>query len=148
MLKKLKKKLVLAIFISQLTLGIFVPAFQNSSFSKYFQPALVKAADTTRFEVTKYLTAPGQQQSYLKNSNPIASFIIQIINFMVLTIGSLCFLSIVIGGFTLLVSNGYENLVNKGKEIIKFAVIGLVIILFAYLIVAFVQSLFYELPGK
>jgi len=97
------------------------------------------------FSVKKYLTATGQQQSYLNTGNPIASFIIQTVNFLVLTIGSLSFVTIVVGGFILMTSHGNENALTKGKDILKYAIIGLAIALMAYIITAFVQSLFYEI---
>ncbi len=114
-----------------------------------------KKFDSESFNVSKYLTSKegsnkegkGQQdQSYLKSTNPVASFIVQMINFLVLTIGSFSFLTIIIGGFTLLTSHGNENQVTKGKDILKYAVAGLVVALSAYFITTFVQSLFYELP--
>lgn len=105
-------------------------------------------ANTDTFSVGKYLKTDKQDQKYFKSGNPIASFIIQAINFLILTIGSVCFVAIVIGGFTLMTSHGNENQLTKGKDIITYAIIGLVITLTAYYIVAFVQSTFYELPSK
>ena len=99
----------------------------------------------TKFNVTKFLKAGGEdQQSYLNSGNPIASFIVKIVNFLVLTIGSVCFVALVIGGFVLLTSHGNENALTKGKDIIKNALIGLIVVLCSYFITAFVQSLFYE----
>ena len=106
------------------------------------------APATENFNVNSYLTASGQEQKYFKTGNPIGSFIIQIVNFLVLSIGSVCLIAIVAGGFVLLTSHGNENQLTKGKDIIKYAVIGLVIVLASYFITAFVQSLFYELPPK
>jgi len=100
------------------------------------------------FSVKKYLTVSGQNQTYLQSTNPIASFIIQAINFLVLTIGSFSFLALIIGGFMLMTSHGSENQRTKGKDVIKYALTGLVVVLMAYFITAFVQSLFYELPGQ
>ncbi len=150
----------------QLTLGLAIPIANATTDGSFAEPdpnsskntqgqqnttsPQQSTADPKSFSVTKYLSAPGQEQSYLakdKNS-AIASFIIQIINFLVFTIGSLSFVTLVIGGFTLMASNGNESLVNKGKEMIKYGITGLVIVLSAYLIVSFVQSLFYELPKK
>jgi hypothetical protein len=62
-----------------------------------------------------------------------------------LVIGSLAFLAIVIGGMMFLTSGGKEQQITKGKEIIKFAIIGLVIAFSAYFITSSVQSIFYEL---
>jgi hypothetical protein len=95
------------------------------------------------------LKAPGQKTSYLDvakngNGNAVAAFIIQIINFLTLSIGSLSLLLLIVGGVVLVSSAGNENQVTKGKDIIKWAIIGLVITLSSYYIVAFVQSLFFE----
>lgn len=98
------------------------------------------------FDVTN-LSDLNQEQSYFKSSNPIASFIVQTINFLARAIGSVAFLCMVVGGFILLVSHGNENLVSKGKDIIKYALLGLVIALSAYFITRFVQGLLYELPS-
>ncbi len=103
-------------------------------------------ASSASFNVSSYLTASGQKQSYLKTGNPVGSFIIEIINFLTLTIGSLSFVAIVIGGFFLMTSHGNENQLTKGKDIIKMALIGLAVALLSYVITAFVQSLFYEIP--
>ena len=167
MRKNLKKNIIAIILIAQITFGMLIPMVRADDDGVYAPPPITpsgstssspsaeslkqKAANapsTNKFEVTKYLTTEKQDQSYLKSTNPIGSFIIQAINFLVLTIGSLCFLSLVVGGFVMVISNGDENLVTKGKDIIKYAIIGLAIVLCSYLIIAFVQSLFYELPGK
>ncbi len=111
-------------------------------------PATPPPAATESFKVTDYLSATNQGKAYFNSKNPLASFIIQVVNFLVLTIGSVCFVALVIGGFVLLTSHGNENSVSKGKEILQYAIIGLVIVLTSYFITAFVQSLFYELPTK
>lgn len=106
------------------------------------------------FSIGKYLTVGEkkdakntegvQEQKYLQSKFPVASFILQVINFLTLSIGSLSFLTMVVGGFTLLISHGSENLTTKGKDMIKYAVIGLVVAFSAYFVTAFVQSIFYE----
>jgi hypothetical protein len=114
------------------------------------------AAETTTpssmssFNVKNYLTVNSnrqeQVQKYLcEDCNPVAIFLIQVANFLAMTIGSVCFLAIIIGGFFILTSAGNETNMNKGKEIITYAVIGLVISLSAYFIVAFVQSILFEI---
>jgi hypothetical protein len=133
----------------------------NFNFSYAADP--VKPPPTARegfatFNVREYLTVGNdskqkstvgtQDQTYLKSSNPIASFILQIINFISLTVASLSFLGIVIGGFMLLASSGNENLVNRGKETITYAIIGLVLTLSSYFIVSFVQNLLFDTAGK
>lgn len=120
------------------------PADQNGNSST--TPSDQPSSATEHFNVNSYLTTTGQNQTYLQSGNPIASFIVQIVNFLVLTIGSLSFVTIVVGGFILMTSHGNENALTKGKDILKYAILGLVVALLAYIITAFVQSLFYEIP--
>jgi len=95
-----------------------------------------------------------QGQSYLVDSsgkpsgNPVASLILQAINFIALTSASLSFLAVVVAGFMMMSSAGNENQRTKGIEILTKAIIGLVITLSAYFIVAFVQNLLFETAPK
>jgi type IV secretory pathway VirB2 component (pilin) len=54
--------------------------------------------------------------------------------------GSIALLMFVYGGFLWLISAGVEDRVKKGKEVIKWSVFGLVIIVGAYTIVRAVVS--------
>ncbi len=98
------------------------------------------AQNTDSFNVKKYLTTTGQENQPLD----IASYLVRFINFLSALIGGVAFLAIVIGGIILLTSAGQENQLTKGKDIIKYALIGLVVALASYFITAFVQSIFYE----
>jgi hypothetical protein len=110
------------------------------------------------FPVGKYLTVGSdspekdkigvQEQTYLKSENPVAAFIVQIINLVTLTAASLSFLAVVVGGFLMMTSAGNAGQVTKGKEILVRAVVGLVLTLSAYFMVAFVQNLLFETAGK
>ncbi len=110
--------------------------------------------DYRSFNVKKYLTIQTgqvdenitgkQEQKYFESSNPIASLILQIINFIALSAASLSFLAVVVGGFMLMSSAGNENQVNQGKEILSKAIIGLVLTLSSYFIISFVQNIFFE----
>jgi hypothetical protein len=101
---------------------------------------------TTSFNVNRYLSAPGQNLSNVigEGKNPVGSYLIRLINFLSLMIGSVAFLAIIVGGIVLLTSAGNQNMTTKGKDMIKYAIIGLVVALCAYLITAAVQSIFYE----
>jgi len=79
-----------------------------------------------------------------QNVNPIAAFITRIINLIIYIAGSVSFLGVIIGGFFILSSAGNENRMNKGKEIITYAITGLVITLSAYFIVAFIQGIIFS----
>ncbi len=140
------KKMPLGTIILQTLLSIVMVFGIHAGASAATPPPSTDSS--SHFNVNSYLTTTSQKQSYFKSANPIASFIIQIVNFLVLTIGSLCFLALVVGGFILMTSHGNENSLTKGKDVIKMALIGLVVTLGSYFITAFVQSLFYELPPK
>lgn len=102
------------------------------------------------FNVTTYLTTEGQGQAYFCKGgdkticNPVANFILQIINIITLVVASLSFLGVVVAGFLMVTAAGNDNQLNKAKEILKFAVIGLVVTLSSYFIVSFVQNLVFE----
>lgn len=91
------------------------------------------------FSVGEILKADGQKGEY-----EISAYIVRLINFLALLIGSCAFLAIIIGGLMLVTSAGKEAQVTKGKDIIKYAIIGLVVAMASYYITAFVQSVFYE----
>lgn len=89
-----------------------------------------------------------QNQAYLKSNNPVGAFILQIINLIALTAASLSFLAVVVAGFLMMSAAGEVNQLNRGKDILAKALIGLVITLSAYFIVAFVQNLLFETVAK
>lgn len=149
-MKNKHKQISALFFITQLILANFLAfaSIKTATAADAAPPAKEdKSEDSTSFSVGKFLTVgEKQEQSYLQSNNPVASFIIQIINFLILTIGSFSFLTVIIGGFTLVTSHGNENQITKGKDILKYAITGLIVALASYFITAFVQSLFYELP--
>ncbi|HLG25393.1 MAG TPA: hypothetical protein VI588_01185 [Candidatus Gracilibacteria bacterium] len=104
------------------------------------QQAIPKMA-TESVNLGNVLKAPGQN---LEGKTNIGLYITRLVNFLSLVIGSFAFLAIVIGGIILLTSGGREAQLTRGKDIIKFAIIGVVVALSAYWITAFVQSIFFE----
>lgn len=85
-----------------------------------------------------------QIQSYFTDTEntPIFSFILSIINFAIKMIGSIAVLIVIIGGFILVLSRGNDSMIEKGKDTIKYAIIGLAISFMSYIIVMFVQAIF------
>lgn len=94
-------------------------------------------------------------QSYLdrsegsdaKNSTSLKKgliyIIIQFIELLTKIIGSLALLMVIVGGLILMISSGNSQLQQKGKRIIMFAMLGLVIAFLSLVIVTTIQSLFY-----
>jgi len=100
------------------------------------------------FSVRGILTAPGQEQKYLGDPNdpedqPVLAFLLEIINFLSLMAGITAFGIIMIGGLRLLAGLGNDDAVQKGKDMIGSAIIGLVIGMLSYIITSFIQSILY-----
>lgn len=107
------------------------------------------SGNTVTFGTTSNVGLKGEQQkAYLESQNPVGAFILQIINLIALTAASLSFLAVVVAGFLMMSAAGNENQLNKGKEILTKAIVGLVITLSAYFIVSFVQNLLFETVSK
>ena len=68
----------------------------------------------------------------------VPKFLGQIINYALGIIGSLALVMIIYGGATWMLSAGSQERVSKGKSIIIWAALGLIIIFTAYALVRFV----------
>jgi cytochrome bd-type quinol oxidase subunit 2 len=73
-------------------------------------------------------------------TNTFASLAKRIVNIFSLVVGVVSVVMIIIGGFRYIVSNGDSNAVTGAKNSILYAVVGLVIVLFAQVIVRFVLT--------
>lgn len=104
----------------------------------------IKHLKDLKFNVNERLNLNGgdQKKAYFASSNPIVDFILQIINFALRIIGSLAVIILIVGGFMMMVSQGNQQKVDEAKDIVKYAIIGLIVTFLAYIIVIFVQSLF------
>lgn len=64
----------------------------------------------------------------------------KIINIFSIVVGAVSVIMIIIGGFRYIISGGDQNGVTGAKNTIMYAIIGLVIVLFAQVIVRFVLT--------
>jgi hypothetical protein len=99
-----------------------------------------------KFDVSNYLKIEGGQtylESDAKQKGAVGELIIKLIKLLTTTIGSFALLIVIAGGIVIMVSHGNQNMQTKGKEMIKFAILGLVVAFMSLIIVTFVQSLFY-----
>lgn len=69
-----------------------------------------------------------------------ASSLAGILNTVYLVAGMIAVLIIVIAGFFYITANGDSNQITKAKNTILYAVIGLVVVMFAFVITQFVIS--------
>jgi hypothetical protein len=134
--------------VSKILFGLVnFAAFGTSVFAQDTAPATPTspASVPTSFSVSG-LTVTGQHINNVigEGKNPVGTYIVRLINVLSLMIGSVAFLAIVVGGFLMLTSGGKEQQITKGKDAIKYAVIGLVVAFSAYFITSYVQSTFYD----
>lgn len=64
----------------------------------------------------------------------------RVINILSIVVGAVSVIMIIIGGFRYVVSNGDSNAVSGAKNTILYAVIGLLVVIFAQVIVSFVYT--------
>ncbi|MBU1445659.1 pilin [Patescibacteria group bacterium] len=135
-------KIIIAIIVTCITFSFFT-----------LNVSAAASGDTTdKFEVGKYLKIDGGQ-TYLAEEegkegkttkgDALGYFIIKTIEILTMIIGSFSLLFIIIGGITLMISHGNSQMQEKGKSMITYAIIGLVVVFTSLIIVTFVQSLFY-----
>ena len=150
MFKSLLKLSVAATMLTLLGFPGLVLAQESSSSNTNgvikFDPAELNDEDT--FDVggsDGLLSTDNQDQAYLedKENAPVVAFILDVINFFTRIIGAITMVLIIIGGLLMIVSEGDENRLQQGKGILEAAIIGLIIVMFSYIIVLFVQSIFY-----
>lgn len=85
-------------------------------------------------------------QDYAKehtDGNIVMAIIMRVINLALLLIGTFAFLVIFYSGVLLVTANGDEGKLEKGKNMIVPAILGVVFAFLSYYITVFVQSFFY-----
>jgi hypothetical protein len=70
----------------------------------------------------------------------VKNLVKSIVNILSFVVGAASVIMIIIGGFRYVISGGDSNGVTGAKNTIMYAIIGLVVVLFAQVIVAFVYS--------
>lgn len=99
------------------------------------------------FSVTKCLTAPGQTQlvgtSTERPIGGVAGFLIKAIDLLVKLIASLALIVFILGALLTITSEGKEDRLEKGKTAMFYALIGLIVAGFSFIIVTFVQSVLF-----
>lgn len=112
-------------------------------------PAPPPIPDT--FNVNTYLQAPGQTSFVPTNAaeangndKGIVGVVIKAIDLLVKVTASLALIVFIIGALLTMVSEGKEDRLEKGKNAMVYSLIGLVITGFAFIIVAFVQSILFQ----
>lgn len=89
-----------------------------------------------------------QPKAYFKddNNSPLVSFVLTIMNYATAIMGTIGMILLIVAGFMMMFSTGNQQQLDKAKEIVKFAILGLVVAFMSYIIVIFIQSLFVGEP--
>ncbi len=93
-------------------------------------------------DVTVNTCPPGNFNALCLNATDLGRVIGNGINFLFVVAALLAFGFLVLGGIKWLTSQGEKEGINKARETIVAAVVGLIIIFLSYLIVNFILNLF------
>lgn len=78
-----------------------------------------------------------------KDISPIANVILKAINILTLLIGTFAFVIIIVAGINMIIAQGDQNRIDRSKNMLSQALIGLVLAFTSYMIVTAIQSFFY-----
>ncbi len=142
-------KKIAIILLSALTFATLATALNGPAFAS--DPNIIKLKELD-FDISETLklnpTGTGdskteqQEQTYFgEGQNPIVEFIIRIINFALTVMGSIAVIILIIGGFQMMFSQGDQQKLDEAKNVVKYAVIGIIVALLSYVIVITVQSI-------
>lgn len=131
------KKILLIIFGATFILNFFlIPgAFAET---KTLQESTFNVKDALQLDLKK------QEANYFndKDNSPIVSLILAVINFAAQVMGTIGVILIIAAGFIFMFSQGNQQRIDKGKEVVKYAIIGLIIAFLSYVIVTSIQTIF------
>lgn len=99
-----------------------------------------------RFKVFDVFNVEGKQVAFggTQDVSPIASVLVRGADFMVKVAGVIGVLVFVIGALLMITAQGREDQIQMGKDTLFYAIIGLVIVFFSYLISVTVQAVFFK----
>jgi hypothetical protein len=98
------------------------------------------AAPTFLREIATILGWSGDQ-SAIAGASSLYTILLNTLNFLLGIVGVLAVIMLVIGGFMYLTAAGDEKRIDTGKDIIKYSIIGIVVVLSALVIVKQVVAL-------
>ncbi len=78
----------------------------------------------------------------ISTATDISDIILIVSQWIIDIVGAVAVLALIYGGFTYVIAAGNEKEVEKAKEIIKYSIIGLVIVIISFTIVSSVNALF------
>jgi len=137
MIQKFKTQLIIALSLLTLIAPAVVGVSSASAACNSISDQLSAGANSTS---TGTSTACADKGGTKATENGIASTAKQVVNILSLVIGAVAVIMIIVGGFRYIVSAGAADKVTAAKNTIVYALIGLVVVVFAQLIVHFVLN--------
>ena len=89
---------------------------------------------------TEFTTAKTSGKCSDESSASFSTIITNVINILSILVGAVSVIMLIVGGFRYIISNGDSNSTKGAKDTIMYALIGLIIVLFAQAIVRFVWT--------
>ena len=103
--------------------------------------AIGVAAPTFLKEIAKILGWSGEQ-SAISNAPSLSTILLNTLNFLLGVTGVLAIIMLVIGGFMYLTAAGTEKRVDTAKDIVKYSIFGIIVVLSALIIVKQIAAFF------
>jgi Type IV secretion system pilin len=141
--KKQVKRIILWSVIIGGVIALFLPTTVQSSTTKLLTSssiAVYAASPCQQFNTCPAGT-PTTNAGTSENGEGIANFILTIALWLVYIAGALATLILVYGGIRYMTSNGDSNKTKTAVEIIKNAIIGLVLVIISFTIVGLIQAI-------
>lgn len=135
MIRSIKKAAALFVAVFALVFGVsLVPALTNTS------PAFAQQGPSTDLKegICSGTEAAGVDDCANADDTGVKNLVKTIINVLSWVIGVVSVIMIIVGGFRYIISSGDSGQVTSAKNTIMYAIVGLVIVLFAQVIVRFV----------
>lgn len=140
------KRLIAQFIIVLVVLGTVMPITAIAQ-------TTTKESQLNQFDVSTYLKIDGGQTYLDQNKNATADapnlkngavfFIIKLIELLTKIIGSFALLFLITGGLVMMISHGNAQLQTRGKQMILFALLGVIVAFVSLITVTFVQSIFF-----
>lgn len=153
------KKIIVQLVIALILFGVSAPIIANVSLANNQTNTNNTTSDSkiNNFDLSEYLKIPNGQ-TYLETTTTdkdnkdtgkpnlnsgVVYFIIKLIELLTKIIGSFALLFLITGGLVMMVSHGNAQMQTKGKQMILYSLLGVVVAFGSLIIVTFVQSLFF-----
>lgn len=98
---------------------------------------------STRFFSLGNLNSGNEASLIISSGNEENNVIFRVIRLIAMLIGTVAILLYIVAGYFMIFSQGAENQLTKGKQIVTFTSLGLVLAFGAYMIVQLVMGLIY-----